>query len=194
MEESRRQDSIRVLKSSILPVHRQSFWLRRFTTSNNEFKKEQARRAAGSKQGDRENTVPTFKRMPPSLWIGYSYQLYPVSGQFQITVRLTGLLPEKLQNDQSTNIYMEIKMLRPTREEEAFEICIVKHGQQLKAKTVCFQNQCIQTLNEAKMQLTVFYKRGRILKRKNVISKWVAPIDTSKVLRSLCDWKNIKDL
>ena len=183
------------MKSTILPVHRQSLWLRRMTSSTNDFKREQARRAAAKRQGDKdESSVIAFKRSPVSLWIGYSYQLYPVSGRFQITLRLTGLLPDGLQNDRSINMFLRVKLQQSECEEKIPDLCIVKRGVQLKASTVCFNNQTIQTLTNTDVQFTAYIIKGRLLKRKEVITKWTVPIDTSKVLRSHCDWKNIQHL
>lgn len=196
MESSDGIDNVDAIKSSISPIHRQSFWLRRMTTSNSEYTQEKARRIAARKIADRDHTVvvPAFKRAPASLWIGYSYQLYPVSGKFQITVRLTGLLPDRLQNDRNTNIYLRMRLLQGDQQKQVPDVCIIRRGKQSTASTVCFNNQTIENLGNTDIQFTAYFSKGRLLKRKEIITSWTASIDKSKVLRSHCDWKNIKNL
>lgn len=135
----------------------------------------------------------SFKRAPPSLWLGYTYQFHPVSEKLRLTVRLTGLLPESLQNRKSTNIHVKIRLRTPQSDKKS-DICIVRHGQQLKASTLIFDDMTLDILRSAELVFAVYFQKGRIFKTAEPIMKWVVCIETQKVLRSVCDWKNINNL
>lgn len=135
----------------------------------------------------------SFKRAPPSLWLGYTYQLHPVSRQLRLTIRLTGLLPESLQNKKSANINLAVRLHTGDAVKKT-DVCIVRRGQQLKASNIIFDNISLETLKNSEIKFSVYFRKGHIFKTNESVMKWEVSIDTEKVLRSNCDWKNINTL
>ena len=141
----------------------------------------------------RDSGNKSFKRAPPSLWLGYTYQLHPVSGQLRMTVRLTGIIPESVQNKKSTSVHVGVRLHLQDSVKKS-DICLVCKGKQLKASTIIFENVSQEELQDAEIRFSVYSKKGRIFKTSEPLISWTVDVNTEKILRSNCDWKNIKNL
>ncbi|KAH3726399.1 hypothetical protein DPMN_052262 [Dreissena polymorpha] len=133
------------------------------------------------------------KNMRENLCIGSNYKL-DKSNTLRINVKQRGTLPEFLQDDRLTNIYLRVNFVH--EEEESFkEVCVVKRGKQLEDVFVDIEKVTTRKLKHAKIFFSLSFVTRRFFKKQTTfIQRWTATMDSFKVMNGHCDWCEIKRL
>lgn len=133
------------------------------------------------------------KSIKTNLWIGSNYKL-DKNNTLRINIQQKGVLPEFLQNDRLTNIYLHVNFVH--EEGESFkEVCVVKRGKQLEDVFVDIEKVTTRKIKQSKIFFSLSFVTRRFFKRKTTfIQSWTTSMDSFKIINGHCDWCEIKRL
>lgn len=130
------------------------------------------------------------EKPPTRFWLGYSCDMTQ-PGQVCVSVRQNGSLPEVLQDDFETTIYLSVTASTQTK-----AICLVHRGKQLQPASVVFDDKVFcDTSNELKIRFDVYFVTGRFIKKKHPIAAWAETQARDKLHNEQkYSWRLIKKL
>lgn len=139
---------------------------------------------------DNAHMMSLMDEAPSKYWLGYFCDKTQ-SGQIRVAVKQNGDLPEVVQNDCETTIYLSVRVSSQTK-----NICLVHQGKQQQPTPVVFDEVVTDsTTNQLNIFFEVYFVTGRVIKKKHPITAWTETEDCRTLMKErLCSWKLITKL